>query len=158
MSEREAVGYVEEHDLKLIEAGSKHPVRMWPPSVDPKYKLHPVYLHPESIPRERVEDMVREAFVEGCRTGICYPVRDSDIIAEWRTSNARAALDALDKLSGHAAGPWRTGEPDYEGRYLIEYSIGSIRKVFIGDWLPVDGRWSSMPRDAKVLRWAEINP
>lgn len=54
-----------------------------------------------------------------------------------------------------AAGPWQTGEPDREGRYLVEYRQGHVQRVFIGDW--IDGRWSSLPGDTEILQWAEIN-
>lgn len=54
-----------------------------------------------------------------------------------------------------AAGPWQTGEPPQEGRYLIEYRQYRVEAFFIGDWVH-PGRWASTPGDVEVLRWAEI--
>ena len=53
-----------------------------------------------------------------------------------------------------ATGPWQSGEPPREGRYLIIYRQGSVTRPFIGDWL--DGRWSAVMGDTEVLQWAEI--
>jgi len=59
MSEREKpVGYVEKHDLRCLEAGSKGPVRLHARTVDPKGEdLVPVYV--DAILREKVEALVR---------------------------------------------------------------------------------------------------
>jgi hypothetical protein len=61
------------------------------------------------------------------------------------------APDAVSE--SHAAGPWQAGDPPREGRYLVEYRQGMVRRVFIGDWF---GQWSAL-LDAEILHWAEIN-
>jgi len=47
-------------------------------------------------------------------------------------------------------------KPDYEDRYLIYYKQGSIKRTFIGDYLPIEDRWSAL-LNAEVLMWAEYN-
>ena len=51
-----------------------------------------------------------------------------------------------------------TGErlPDEEGRYLIFYTQGRQRRIFVGDYLPREERWTGACPDMSVTHWMPL--
>ncbi len=47
--------------------------------------------------------------------------------------------------------------PKHDGRYAIVYEQGNVRRRFVGVYLCVEKRWTSM-LDAKVTHWCNLPP
>jgi hypothetical protein len=60
-------------------------------------------------------------------------------------------------ISKHIGDTWIpvSTEPEREGRYLIVYQQGRIRRPFIGDYIPSEG-WSGVIEGMTITHWKEI--
>ena len=45
--------------------------------------------------------------------------------------------------------------PEKDGRYLIRYKSGKVKRTFVGDWYVLNNEWGSI-RNAEVTHWMPL--